>query len=442
MKPVIGPLPNRPCEQQNYWPANRAIIHSRWPDLLAPIEMVTTDLPPHELIEAREKTLNIDGLQLTSKYDRQAEANLQASLIPESSHRAAVYGLALGDLPRVLLERPALQELTVTILNPAVAYLSFSYFDHSDWLSNPRVTLALPNVEQAPTPPFAAAPACLLLADGQAAALRDRILLELATPYIRRKHQSSPELLQRLEQNSRFVATDRDVGELFGTQVEQTLVVAAAGPTLSDHYNWLAAKDRPPLIAVDAALKPLLHAGIVPDFVVSIDAHQNLYRLFFKGLDPSILKHIPLVYFPVIASDILSHWPGPRFTSYPDTHLYTQLASRFPKAKLFSSGSVLHPAVDLAVCMGANKVILAGADLSYPNGQSHVSGCSVLSLPSGTGRHWVLNGYGEKVATTPNMRGYLRDLENYLVRHEETTFINASNKGAAIRHTSFLEELP
>ncbi|MEZ4483729.1 MAG: 6-hydroxymethylpterin diphosphokinase MptE-like protein [Syntrophotaleaceae bacterium] len=342
----------------------------------------------------------------------------------------------------MLLKRSTLQDLTVTILNPAVAWLSFGYFDHSDWLADPRVTLGLGDSEQALHRPFAAAPACLLLAGEQASGLRDRVFLELATPYIRKRHQLTPQLKERLEQNSHYVTKDRDVAELFGSQNGQTMVVAAAGPTLSDHYDWLAAPGRPPLVAVDATLKPLLQAGISPDFVVSIDAYQDLYRLFYKDVISLLPNHIPLIYFPTVASEVLAKWPGPRFAAYPTTITYRQMYDQLPKAKLFSSGSVLHPAVDLALQMGAQKVILAGADLSYPNGRSHVFGCGTHVPSAGTGRHWVLNGHGEKVSTTPNMRGYLRDLEDYLGRWPEKTFINASKKGAAIRHTSYLEELP
>lgn len=426
--------------KEDWWSSNWAVIERRWPGLLGSLSLQKSDLPEHCLVTERESTLIVDGLHLTSKYDRESEATLQASLIPSSSRQTWVYGLALGDLPRVLLERPALQKLTVVILNPAVACLSLKYFDHGDWLNDPRVSLTLADSQQTMERPFAASPACLLLACEQSAPLRDRVFLELATPFIRRKHQPTPLLLERLDKNQQFIADDLDVSELFDSQQDNTIVVAAAGPTLSDHYTWLSAANRPPLIAVDAALKPLLRAGILPDFVVSIDAHPDLYKLFFQEVVPELPGNIPLIYFPVVNPEILAHWPGQRYTSYPDTPLYQQLSDRYPKAKLFSSGSVLHPAVDLAVQMGAGKVILAGADLSYPANQSHVTGCSVLSAPSGTGRHWVTNGFGEKVPTSLSFRGFLRDLEDYLVHQNKVTFINAGKKGAAIRHTSYLEE--
>lgn len=431
-----------PCRPQHFWSANKEVIANRWPDLLAPLLAAAPNLPQHELVEERTQTLSIDGLQLTSKYDRHAEATLQASIVPLDSDRAWVYGIALGDVPRVLLKRPNLQQLTLFILNPAVAYLSLMHFDHCDWLTDPRVTLVLPDADQPLQKPFAAAPACLLLADRQAAALRDRVFLELATPFIGQKHQASPELIQRLEQNAALVARDRDVSELFGTKSGETLVVAAAGPTLSDQYHWLVAHDRPPLIAVDAALKPLLKAGIVPEYVVIIDSHPELFHLLFSDLDPTLLNRTALIYFPVVATEVLENWPGPRYASYPRNPLYRELAEHFPRTELFSSGTVLHPAVDLAVRMGGSNIILAGADLSYPDGKTHVAGCSLRRAPSGMGRHWVTNGCGQPVATTPNMRGYLRDLEDYLGQQKHVAFVNSSDKGAAIRHAPYKENLP
>ncbi len=424
-----------------FWPANLKVIEERWPSLSDKLYAASVDAPDYEIIDQGAQTLVIDGIQLTSSFDRHREAALQATLIPKDSSRAWVYGMALGDLPRQLLKRPRLEQLTVVILNPALALLSFANFDHLDWLSDPRVVLSVAGTGTKPQRPFAAAPGSLLLTAEHASSLRDRLFLELASPFIHRKHQATPRFNCRLETNSKRVAKDGDVAELFDGQKNKTVVVAAAGPTLSDHYHWLKENDLP-LVAVDATLKPLLTAGIVPDWVVTIDGHDEIYSRFFHGIDASLLTGVPLVYFPAVATEILDKWPGPRLASYPDTAPYQDMARRFPKAKLFSSGSVLHPAIDLAVRMGANQIILTGADFCFPGGQSHVAGSGALPLSAGSGRHWVMDGFGNRVPTTPGLRGFLRDLEDYLAGHEQILFLSTDRRGAAIERVSYLEDLP
>jgi hypothetical protein len=219
-------------------------------------------------------------------------------------------------------------------------------------------------------------------------------------------------------------------------------VVAAAGPTLNDHYDWLQReRHRFTLIAVDAALQALVDAGIYPDVVFSIDVSLKGVLRFFQGFSLEPFRKSPLVYFPSIPAEVLSLWPGPRLTAYPDSDVYRELSKNYPKAILFSSGSVFHPAVDLAVRMGTDRIVLLGADFSFPDDLSHVKG-STAARKMSAGSHWIENGKGEQIATLPNLRGYLRDLETYISLHPEIQFINGSKRGAHINGARYMESLP
>ena len=421
---------------------NLALVKTRWPEVAKAIE-TSAEVPAGLAGGGPERTLVVEGLHLSSSYDRRREAQLQAALVPTGSTAAWVYGMGLGDLPRVLLERNDLHFLSVVLLNPAVARQSLSYFDHRDWLQDRRVKLLTSSTEDEVFFPFAAVPPALKLADDTAARLRDLIALELSTPYIRGKHAAKREILaERLEQNFSYVKHDGDVAELFYCQNNDIAYVAAAGPTLSDHYQRLRNRSlETPLIAVDAALKPLLAAGVVPDVVVTVDSHHEVVPKFFEGLQATVLQGISLVYFPVVATTVLQQWPGRRFCAYADHGIYRESAVHYPRAFLYSSGSVIHPAVDIAVKMGMKHVVLLGADFSYPYGRTHVEGCVTASSPTGSGNgHLVLNGRGERVQTLPNLKGYLRDLERYVAAHPEVRFLNGSLEGAAIKGTLPLAE--
>ena len=86
------------------------------------------------------------------------------------------------------------------------------------------------------------------------------------------------------------------------------------------------------------------------------------------------------------------------------------------------------------------RLIFAGADFSFPGGQSHVAGCSQARPAQGS--HWVLNGHEERVPTLPNLRAYLRDLEEFIAGKTGLQFCNAGSRGAAIRNAPQIEEPP
>jgi len=411
-------------------------VAERWPALAAWLRAAPS-VTSTWVAEVPRRVLSIAGVQLEGAFEPEAEAACQARLVPTGATAATVYGFAQGTLARTLLRRDALRRLRVVILNPSVARESLRRIDHEDWLGDERVELVRGGECRELEMPFAAAPACLRLAADEAARLRDQIRLELATPHLRRNLRDREQGLQaNLEANLELVARDGDVAELFGSLAGATVRIAAAGPSLSDHFERLR-DGAAPLVAVDAALGPLVRAGIVPDVVVSVDAHEEGPQRLLD-LPAASLTGCVLVYFPVVAHATLRAWPGRRLAAYPPGGLCDALRARVARGELFSSGSVIHPTVDLAVRMGARRIELYGADFAIPRGQSHVSGSAwEFEYEVGPSTPWVLNEAGARVPSLANLVGYLRDLERYLATQAEVTFVNMSRTGAAIAGAPF-----
>ena len=393
--------------------------------------------------DADEFTLFVDGIQLSSCYGRAKEAALQAALIPSESEAAWVYGVGTGGLITLLLARRPLRQLSVVIFNIPVFRASLRYFDHRQWLMDERVELRFADSCEDVHTPFAAVPACLALAQSWASRLKELVVLELNTPYINRQFQSNPGFIAQLEKNRERIPRDGDVRELFGRDAGKTVCVVGAGPTLADHFERLADEQRKgnAIVAVDAALTPLLREHIVPDVVVTIDGQRDGVLPYF-AVDLSRCQAALLVYFPVVHPDVLDRWPGRRLTAYSASPLFESVATCCPKGLLFSSGSVIHPAVDLAVQMGAARIQLFGADFAYPGGRSHVAGAAFareIVDQQAPGQVWLVNGEGRQVRSVKNLCGYLRDLERYIARHGDLSFINMSKQGARIAGAGYLE---
>ncbi|MCB2250748.1 DUF115 domain-containing protein [Pseudomonas chlororaphis] len=420
---------------------NAQVIQARWPRLLERLLAEDSAALQADLVEGLGSTLSISGIQLTSRHDRVAEARTQAASLPVDSPVVHLYGTGLGDLQQVLLENPALQRLQVHILNGAVFALVLQLLDQRAWLSDPRVELAYAGDLAEIQMPFFALPAELVLADDHNAKIRDRLVSEVHLAFNNRDFVAdSPEVLQRLQSSAELVAGDSDVAQLFGTQAGREVFVIATGPSLERHFERLrqirSQAQRPLLICVDTAYRPLLKQGIEPDIVVSID-----HRISGLHLPPEQSAGIALVYLPMVDPQILARWQGPRYVGYSASPIYGWIREQLPKAQLYVGGSVIHPAVDLAVRMGAQQITLFGADFAFPMNKTHAGWLDgELGPQLGAARHWVLDGHGQRVRTQLNFRSYLCELERFIAGHPQVHFYNSSRDGAKIVGTTYHPE--
>jgi hypothetical protein len=423
-----------------FFQANAEVLQRRWPALFERLVAEDSTAVPAQLVEGLGSTLSINGIQLTSRHDRLHEAQIQAASLPDKA-QLHVYGTGLGDLPTVLLERSGLQRLYVHILNGALFALVVQLLDQRQWLEDPRVELFYAGDHPDFFTPFFALPAEMLLADDFNAKVRDRLVSEVHLSFNNRDFDpQSTEIQQRLQECLPVLLADADVAQLFGTCVGREIYVIATGPTLEQHYQRLATirqcAERPLFICVDTAYRPLREHGIVPDLVVSIDQRISFRHLPFEESDG-----IPLVYLPMSDPSVLKAWKGKRYGGYSASPIYANLREQHPRAQLHVGGSVIHPAVDLAVKMGATGITLFGADFAFPMNKTHAGWNDGDLGPSvNQARHWVRDGHGQRVSTQLNFRGYLCVLERYIAAHPQVEFLNSSRSGALIAGTGFNPE--
>ncbi|EJZ57182.1 hypothetical protein I1A_001497 [Pseudomonas fluorescens R124] len=423
-----------------FFQANAEVIQQRWPALFARLVAEDSAVIDAELVQGLGSTLSVNGIQLTSRHDRVHEARVQAASLPEKP-QLHVYGTGLGDLPVVLLERAGLERLYVHVLNGALFALVLQLLDQRQWLADPRVELMYAGKHADIFTPFFALPAEMLLADDFNAKVRDRLVNEVHLSFNNREFDpQSPDIQQRLQDSLEVLLTDADVAQLFGTCIDREIYVIGTGPSLEENFERLAAvrgqAERPLFICVDTAYRPLRQHGIIPDLVVTVDKLISFRHLPFEESDG-----IPLVYLPMSAPPVLKAWKGKRYGAYTASPIYATLRQQYPRAELHAGGSVIHPAVDLAVKMGATRITLFGADFAFPMNRTHAGwDDGDLGPPVEQARHWVRDGYGERVRTQLNFRGYLCVLERYIARHPEVSFLNSSRAGALIVGTQFNPE--
>lgn len=424
-----------------FFQANVEIIQQRWPALFERLMAEDSTTVQAELTQGLGSTLSVAGIQLTSRHDRDHEARIQAASLPQDKPRLHVYGTGLGDLPTVLLERAELERLYVHILNGALFALVLQLIDQRQWLQDPRVELFYAGDLSDICTPFFALPAEMLLADDFNAKIRDRLVSEVHLSFNNREFDPQlPFIQQRLQDCLPVLLADDDVAQMFGTCVGREIYVIGTGPTLESQFARLAAvrarAERPLFICVDTAYRPLREHGIVPDIVVSIDQ-----RISFRHLPCEESDGITLVYLPMSDPAVLQAWKGKRYGGYSASPVYAALQEEHPRAQLHVGGSVIHPATDLAVKMGAARITLFGADFAFPMNKTHAGwGDGELGPGVSQARHWVLDGNGQRVSTQLNFRGYLCVLERYIASQPHVEFFNSSRAGALIVGTRFNQE--
>jgi hypothetical protein len=421
----------------HFFEENAACIAHRWPAVWQVLQQQSLDGLEYAIVEGQERTFTVHGVQLSSRHDRDAEAQLQAQHLLDCCQPgqvATLYGTGLGDVPRAWLRLNTSMPLRLVVMNAALFVLVLQAERQTDWLSHPHITLMLADSSMDVQLPFFALPPEMLLADDAAAKLRDRLLTETVTEFANQRFQpNNTVLLEQLQANYGLVVQDKPIDVLFGSAPRRSAWVVGAGPTLQGNLQKMqdylyTTKTKPLIVCADTAAKTLLQYDIRPDFVVILD-----YRNTAEHLPVADSSGLALVYFPVVPNATLLAWQGIRYAAYSSSALYQDIRAALPRSNLFAAGSVIHPAIDLAVKMGVAEVVLWGVDFAFPGGRTHTGWDNgALRTYIEHADRWVHNGHGERVQSAHNFISYLCDTERYIAAHPSVKFFNTSKEGAAI----------
>lgn len=338
---------------------------------------------------------NVDGSRRGTVYrgvylhgrDPAAEARLQADEVPRGAQVAWCYGTGAGHLPAELLRRHP--QVAVVIMNREIARSTLA---KAEWARDPRLKLFDGSKLMETPGPSAFSPVDVRLCDIDCAHHRERLHFAGVMEF-NRIHVNANAERDLAQAKENIARGDETADRLFGSLAGARMVVCGAGPSLADQYDWL--RDRGgPIISVNTALRPLLAAGIVPEFVIYIDPNEDrnkdnpLHLSVPASTRTRVIEATTLIYDPVVFPREIDAWPGRRFVATGP-------------GELRASGTVVHAAVDLACKFGASEVTVLGADFCYPGMRSHVVGAPAPVDLSQMRTSQAINGRGETVETTP-----------------------------------------
>lgn len=210
-------------------------------------------------------------------------------------------------------------------------------------------------------------------------------------------------------------------------------VIVSAGPSLAKNIDLLKElKEKAVIISVDTAYAPLYNRGIVPDYVVSIDA-QPIVAYKFANSD---IYQQDLLTTYLSATQVQKQHTG-RIVAFSEFNhfldeCYDDLG--IDMLQIESGGSVACTALDLAYKMGANPIIFIGQDLAHSGGETHIPGTPFYKTADKvTSKTFEVEGInGGKVLTTYNLNGYREWIQMFFNVYGDRTYINATEGGAKI----------
>ena len=156
--------------------------------------------------------------------------------------------------------------------------------------------------------------------------------------------------------------------------VGQTALIAAAGPSLNDNIEKIKAnRDKFVIFAVNKSAKYLVQNGVVPDFLVCLDA-RNMNRTL-SGLE-SYLENIYAIADIRTDKDLLNKNFKKVFINFSETDFFIKKVAKYNNFMKFyeSGGSASTFALVSAIKMGFSKVVFAGVDLAFKDNVIYSNG--------------------------------------------------------------------
>lgn len=273
--------------------------------------------------------------------------------------------------------------------------------------------------------------------------IRERILLQIANFHTLELNQNT--WLGSVLNNLPHVISNESIAPLKDKCKDTKLkaIVVGSGPSLKKDIHYLKKlKDHCLIIAAGSSIQVLKHYGIVPHFVVSMDGRPENFNVF-KNVDTS---DVPLMFCPQLYYEITDCYQSDAYHFlFLNDQIIPYLTEMEDIPEFISTATVTGLAIQIAVFMGINEIILMGQDLSFTDGQYYAPGANHISEDDkfkaiSEADMTVLNVEGTYNQTKANMQVLLDDLQILIqiLKLSGVSILNTSKKGAVIKGTEWI----
>lgn len=224
----------------------------------------------------------------------------------------------------------------------------------------------------------------------------------------------------------------------------QTALVAAAGPSLNDNIDKIKAnRGKLVIFAVNKVAKYLVSKGIIPDFVVCLDA-KNMQRTL--GEVSQSLNSVNCITDIRTDCSIQNFGFKKVFYNFNDSDMMSKKIAQYnPAIKLYETGGSASTFALAAACnMGFSKIIMAGIDLAFKDDVIYADGQVMNKVSQNEMRVDDVNKNivsvksvkGDMVNTREDYEVFIKHFNLIVKNYGNTNIFNISSFGALIEGVS------
>ena len=206
-------------------------------------------------------------------------------------------------------------------------------------------------------------------------------------------------------------------------------VIVAAGPSLKKNVKELKNIFGHAIIfATDRSVGVLDENGIVPDFIVSIDARKGV-----EYVDFDVAKNVPMIASYQVNVDIQKLFKDRIIYFLGHIYEYGLIGEKTGATTGAddSGGNVAGAAFCACLMLGIKTIVLIGQDLAYLNGKHHADDIETGKPALGTCMTVGID--GGMVETNGEWIAFKDFYERQIISHPEVQVIDATEGGALIR---------
>lgn len=164
------------------------------------------------------------------------------------------------------------------------------------------------------------------------------------------------------------------LSDLYNKFTNQTAILVGAGPSLNENIDKIIENRKNLVIfAVNKVVRDLIQKGIIPDFVVCLDA-CNMNKTL-GGLE-TYLSKVNCIMDSRVDSNIHAHGFNKIFYTFSDTDFLVSKLAKYNNQITFieSGGTAMSLALVSAAKMGFSKIVAVGLDLAFKDNEIYSSG--------------------------------------------------------------------
>lgn len=229
------------------------------------------------------------------------------------------------------------------------------------------------------------------------------------------------------------------IDELANTFKDRSVIIIAAGPSLDKNITQLQnRKTNSIIIATGTVFRKLITMNIVPDYIVISEANERVSNQLVVAVEKRTeeVKTIPLIILSSTTPTVTRGYEGPVYMAYQYEFDLAEATAQSKNCRLFmTGGSVSTTAFDIAIRLGAKRVIFLGLDLAYTDNLAHADGTSQRQALRD--KEWVLIPASDGTEVYSDAKFILyRDWFQRRIKMEdidEIEVINATEGGALIQ---------